>query len=166
MLCIRYFVDNSKIPGAGKGLFTAEKVERGTVIIAPSAIDSTISWEQILAFPEDSIEVNSSVRWFENHYTSSPDWPDDCYVNHSFEPIGLWHLGFIFAARDLEPGEEVTIDYRYLLAPGIAIGFRDALTQREIVGFPWAHHILRSTRDLQAVLSARYGKLEDAPEQR
>ena len=54
----------------------------------------------------------STVRWFEDRFTTTPEWPDECYVNHSFAPNGVWHLGFIFAARELEPGEELTYDYR------------------------------------------------------
>jgi hypothetical protein len=49
----------------------------------------------------------------------------------------LWLLGFIFAARDLDAGEELTVDYRHLLAPGQEEVFRDAHTDRPIIGHAW-----------------------------
>jgi len=83
----------------------------------------------------------------------TPEWPDECYVNHAFEPTGLWHLGFVFAAADLPAGTEITVDYRHLLAPGQEEEFRDALSGERIVGFSWEQSLRESTRAL-AVLVA------------
>jgi hypothetical protein len=133
----RYRIAPSLIPGAGKGVFLAEPLRRGRVAIAPDRIDTTWSLAEIMDDPERAALLPTSVRWFEDRYTLSPDWPDDCFVNHSFEPTGLWVLGFIFAARDLETGEELTVDYRHLLAPGQEETFRDAHTGEAIVGYEW-----------------------------
>ena len=133
----RYRIAASTIPGAGKGLFLEEPLRHGRIAIAPDAIDRTWSFAEILSDPERANLLHTSVRWFEDRYTLSPDWPDECYVNHSFEPNGLWLLGFIFAARDLEAGEELTVDYRHLLAPGQEEEFRDAYTGQAIVGYAW-----------------------------
>ena len=87
--------------------------------------------------PTNHPQADSSIRWFEDHCTVSPEWPDDCYVNHSFEPNGLWHLGFIFALRPIAPGEEICVDYRHIIGPDVEMPFVDALTQAPIIGLSW-----------------------------
>jgi uncharacterized protein len=137
MILPRYRIAASTIPGAGNGVFLEESLPRGRIAIAPDRIDQTWSMEAILSDPERAALLHTSVRWFEDRYTLSPDWPDECYVNHSFVPTGLWLLGFVFAARDLDAGDELTVDYRHLLAPGQEEIFRDARTGQAIIGYPW-----------------------------
>ena len=154
MILPAYRVDASSIPGAGKGVFLGEPVARGRILVAPDAIPRVFRWEEVLAQPQPEEALAASVRWFEDRYTISLDWPDECYLNHSFEANGLWHLGFVFAARDLAAGEEITVDYRHLLAEGQEEVFRDAVSGRAIVGWSWAESLARSTRDLAALLPA------------
>jgi hypothetical protein len=148
----RYRIDNSTIPGAGKGLFLDEPLERGRIVVAPDRIDQTWSFAELLSDPGRAAQMHTSVRWFEDRYTLSPDWPDECYVNHSFEPTGLWLLGFIFAAHDLAAGEELTVDYRHLLAPGQAEEFRDARSGEAIVGHAWRDSLRLGLDGLRALL--------------
>ena len=154
MILPAYRVDASTIPGAGKGVFLDEAVARGRILVAPDAIPRVYRWEEVLAQPDAEEALAASVRWFEDRYTVSLDWPDECYLNHSFEANGLWHLGFVFAARDLAPGEELTVDYRHLLGEGQEEAFRDALTGRAIVGWSWAESLARSTRELATLVPA------------
>lgn len=151
MILPRYRIDASRIPGAGRGVFLAEAVPRGRVLVAPDAIPATYRWDEVRAQPDPAAAMSAAVRWFEDRYTISLDWPDECYLNHSFDPNGLWHLGFVFAARDLVAGEELTIDYRHLLPEGEAEAFRDADSGREIVGYSWAESLAVSTRALAAL---------------
>lgn len=137
MILPRYRIAPSAIPSAGKGVFLEEPLASGRIAIAPDRIAQTWSLADIVSDPERAALMHTSVRWFEDRYTLSPDWPDECYVNHSFEPTGLWLLGFIFAARDLDADEELTADYRHLLAPGQEEEFRDAHTGDAIVGYAW-----------------------------
>jgi hypothetical protein len=152
MILPRYHIAESAVAGAGKGLFLDEAVVVGRIITAPDAIDRTWSRADILASPELGAQLHAAARWFEDRYTVSPDWPDECYVNHSFQPTGLWHLGFIFAAADLPTGTEVTVDYRHLLAPGQVEDFIDAVTGETIVGHTWESSLAASTRALAALL--------------
>ncbi len=99
------------------------------------------------------MQLYAAARWFEDRYTLSPDWPDECYINHSFEPSGLWHLGFVFAARDLPAGTEITVDYRHLLAPGQEEDFIDSATGEKIIGLSWADSLATSTRALASLLA-------------
>jgi hypothetical protein len=129
-------------------LFLDEPVARGRVLIAPDAIPRVHSFDEIARMPDAETLLPATVRWFENAYTVTPEWPDECYVNHAFAPTGLWHLGFVFAAADLAPGTEITVDYRHLLAPGQEEEFRDSLSGDRIVGFSWEESLRTSTRAL------------------
>jgi len=152
MILSRYHVADSTIKGAGKGLFLDESVAAGRVITAPDGIDQTFLHAEINASPELRNQLHASARWFEDRYTLSPDWPDECYINHSFQPNGLWHLGFVFALADLPPGTEITVDYRHLLPPGESEDFADSVTGETITGLPWSESLASSTRALAELL--------------
>lgn len=142
------------IPGAGKGLYVEEPVPAGAIVVAPDAIPRVYTWEELLALPDAEALMPATVRWFEDRYTATPEWPDECYINHAFEPTGLWHLGFVFARTALAAGTEITVDYRHLLAPGQEESFRDAFTDEAIIGFTWKDSLRRSTRELNSMLDA------------
>ncbi len=152
MILPRYTIAASQIAGAGKGLFLDEAVTRGRVIIAPDNIHTVWPESRLRAYAADSIEVESSVRWFEDQFSLTPEWSDECYVNHSFTPNGLWHLGFIFAQQALAPGTELTIDYRLVIGSGERMPFTDAATGREIVGLPWADNLRLGAQTLLGLL--------------
>ena len=148
MILPRYRIDASRIPGAGKGLFLSEAVPAGRVIVAPDNIPEVHSLQAIHARPDRDAALPASVRWFEDHFTVSLDWPDECFINHDFAPTGLWHLGFVFAARELASGEELTVDYRHLLGEGEREAFLDARSGEPIIGWSWAESLRRSTAEL------------------
>jgi len=150
MILPRYRIAASRIPGAGKGLFLEETVAAGRIITAPDAIERTYDATELAARPELAY---ASARWFEDRYTLAPEWPDECYINHSFEPTGLWHLGFVFALAELAAGTELTVDYRHLLPPGQAEDFIDAASGEKIIGFDWAQSLASSTRALGRLLT-------------
>lgn len=137
----------------GKGIFLLEGVKRGRILVAPDAINKVYGGAERAALEPGSPEDDACVRWFEDYHTVSTDWPDDCYVNHSFSPSGLWHLGFIFALRDLQAGDELTVDYRFLVNDNEVLPFRDAETGREIVGYTWEENLRLSTEQLAKLLS-------------
>lgn len=138
MILPRYRVAASGVPQAGMGLFVDEAVRRGRVIIAPDNVHTVWPESRLRAHAADSIEVRSSVRWFEDHFSLTPEWSDECYVNHSFAPSAIWHLGFVFALADLDAGSEVTMDYRYVIGDGEEMPWADSQTGRRIVGLDWA----------------------------
>lgn len=148
MILSRYRIAPSRIPGAGQGVFLDEVVAAGRVIVAPDAIPAVYPLQEILDRPDREQALAASVRWFEDRFTVSLDWPDECYINHDFEPSGLWHLGFVFADRDLDAGEELTIDYRHLLDEGQHEAFVDARSGQPIVGWSWTESLRRSATRL------------------
>jgi hypothetical protein len=109
----------------------------------------------VQARPDAAAALASTVRWFEDRYTITPEWPDECYVNHSFTPSGLWHLGFVFALGDLPAGTEITVDYRHLLAPGQEEEFRDSTSGEAIVGYDWHEAMACSTAQLHDLFPSR-----------
>jgi hypothetical protein len=151
MIMPRYRIAPSRIPGAGQGLFLDEPMARGRIVVAPDAIPRTFRWDEILARPDAEALLPSTVRWFEDRFTVTPDWPDECYINHAFAPSGIWHLGFVFAAADLGAGTELTVDYRHLLPEGEREAFDDARTGAPIVGLSWSQSLALSTRQLAAL---------------
>jgi hypothetical protein len=152
MILPRYQVAASAIDGAGKGLFLDEPIAAGTIIVAPDDVRKVYKWNELLAQPNSAELLYATVRWFDDGYTVTPEWPDECYINHSFEPTSLWHLGFVFAMSDLGPGAEITVDYRHLLAPGQSEEFNDSKTGRPIVGYTWAESLARSTSQLHSIV--------------
>ena len=154
MILPRYRIAASSIPGAGQGLFLDEPVAAGRILTAPDGIDRTYRHADINASPELRAQFHASARWFEDRYTLSPEWPDECYINHSFTPNGLWHLGFVFALRELPAGTEITVDYRHLLPPGETEDFADSATGETIVGLSWTDSLATSTRMLAELLHA------------
>ena len=152
MILPRYHIAQSTIPNAGKGLFLDEPVVRGTLITAPDNISRVYRWEEVMALPNVAELLPATVRWFQDYYTITPEWTDECYINHSFTPRCLWHLGFVFALSDLPIGSEITVDYRHLLAPGQQEDFRDAITNETIIGYEWVESLRASALQLVKLL--------------
>ena len=152
MILPRTRVAGSRIAGAGKGLFLDEAVARGRVITAPDNIHTVWPEAKLRGHAADSIEVESSVRWFEDYFSLTPEWSDECYINHSFTPTGLWHLGFVFAQDDLPAGTEVTIDYRLVIGSGEVMPFSDSVTGQPIVGYEWRQNLRESAARLLVLI--------------
>jgi hypothetical protein len=155
MIIPQYRVADSRIAGAGKGLFLSETVPAGSIIVAPEAIPRVYSMAELMALPDAEALLPATVRWFEESYTATPEWPDECYINHSFNPSALWHLGFVFASSDLAADTEVTVDYRHLLGEGQQETFADSDSGAPIIGLPWRESLLMTSTQLSAVLARR-----------
>jgi hypothetical protein len=151
-----YAIRPSRIPGAGKGVFLTAAVPARQILVYPDQIPETFTLDEIAARPDAKAALAATVRWFEERYTVSLDWPDECYINHSFAPTGIWHLGFVFAARDLSEDTELTVDYRHLLAPGQHEEFLDADTGQAIIGFSWEQSFASSLQALAKLSHATH----------
>ena len=155
MILPRYRINASAIPGAGKGLFVDDEVAAGSFIVAPDDIPKVYTMAELMALPDAESLLPATVRWFEERYTATPEWPDECYINHSFEPSALWHLGFVFARSDLPAGAEITVDYRHLLGEGQEEAFSDGASGSRIVGLPWRQSLLMTSTELAQILARR-----------
>lgn len=152
MIVPRYRIAASLIPQAGKGFFLEETVKKAAVIIAPDKVHTVWPEAQLRKFAADSKEVESSVRWFEHYFSLTPEWSDECYVNHSFTPNALWHLGFIFALDDLPAGAEITMDYRHVIGDSERLPFNDSVTGQPIIGLQWQDTLRESSQQLLQIL--------------
>jgi SET domain-containing protein len=151
MFAFQYRIAESTIPGAGRGVFAAEALPQGKVLIFPNDRHTLLTEEQRAALPIHSMELASTIRWFEQTYTTDPEWSDECFLNHSFSPNGVWILGFVFALCPIAAGEELTIDYRMLLAAGETCDFADAATGQPIVGHAFPTAMLAAAAALQSM---------------
>ena len=148
MLLFSASVEDSKIPRAGKGLFTKEPLTKGKVVIIPNQKHSLYSTKELAQFSPDSIEQQSSVRWFEDVHAVDPEWSEESHLNHSYTPNLLWHLGFAFTLRDINAGEELTIDYSHLLDENYSLGFNDSITGKPITGLSFNKKMQKTSREL------------------
>ncbi len=150
LITVRYRVGPSTVAGAGKGFFVEENIRAGQILIAPTNATYTVRLAEIFS-PQSHPHAASSVVWFEDHCVVSPDYPDDFFINHSFTPNAVWHLGFVFALCGLLAGEELFLDYRHLIAPGIPLDFRDGATGEEIVGHAWKDSLRITSQQVLAL---------------
>lgn len=109
MLVIKTFLSQSKIFGAGTGLFSAQNVKKGD----PVAISEPGTY---LTFTDEEFQI--ADQHFKNFLTDYACYKDgvwilekdnEKFINHSRNP-NLTPSGF--ARRDISSGEELTYDYR------------------------------------------------------
>lgn len=115
MLIIPNFVGPSKIPGAGMGLFTKNKIALGTVVWKRHPLSFfTVSRHDAAMLPE-------TVYGFLRTYATLRDagwelaWDNGRFMNHSDQPNLVFdQSGNLIAIRAIAAGEELTEDYRTL----------------------------------------------------
>jgi hypothetical protein len=154
MLCVKAQVKNSEI--AGQGLFTQELIKQGTIVAIFSSSEYSIFSEEAFQAEFDRgnpIFQQSGTRLVGQYYTANGDRDyDENYINHSDTPNLLFHCGICFAWRDIQPGEELTFDYRYASIPGVAEPFETA--QGKVIGLPAKEALIQSAQALIQVLEA------------
>ena len=131
MLKIPTYLAESKIPGAGLGLFCKEFVSAGTIIWTFHA-----GFDYIVDdLPQDEILRNFTLKYGYLPITGEKGWvmcADDArFFNHSDDPTCL-DLGSHTTARyDLSPGTELTSDYRSFCRDPF-LGFPDHHDARQL----------------------------------
>lgn len=152
-LNLRTEVRESSLPDAGRGVFTLDAAAAGTFLGLDFCSSEMVRTEaEVLALPVD-------IRMFSWRHVEhvcfeaipGPRVAADL-MNHSFEPNIHWHLGFYFAAVDIEEGDELLLDYRHLLSPLWNDRLFDAATGRPVNGFEWRESILESCRKTIEIL--------------
>jgi hypothetical protein len=145
----------SELPGAGTGVFALESARKGDFL----GLD-TPSAEWILT-AEEALRLPDSQRPYSWRHVEhlcfrggegSPAVTS--FINHSFEPNLLWHLGCYFARVDITPGDELFLDYRVLIDPLWGHRIIDAGSGRPLEGTEWRRALLSSCRALTEILEA------------
>ena len=137
----------SLIEDTGQGVFALEPARSGTLLGLDFCNPENITPEaEVLDLPSNIRKY--SWRHVEHLcFAADPERREATdLMNHSFEPNVHWHLGLYFAAIDIEVGDELLLDYRYLLSPLWNDRLRDSATGRPINGWEWRQSVLESCR--------------------
>ena len=138
----------------GRALFAAERVRRGTIVCSFTlGSDVTTEDDYVRAVAENRQPVTrTGTRYAGRYFTfGNVDAPHN-FVNHSFTPSLLCHCGVVLALRDLEAGDELTLDYRTLIDTTDVGIYNDAVSGHEIRGLGARETILKTARDLIALV--------------
>lgn len=137
----------------GEGVFLTEGVSRGDVV---GILSATSSWttEEYLGKVERLVPnfPQTAVRLVDDYYIYNHDLSNEDYINHSFEPTCIYVLGILFARRDLEAGDELTVDYRYWCSTREDWDTVDSLTGKVVQGWPGRRALVEGLKDLLEVL--------------
>ena len=143
----------------GKALFAAETIRKGTIVCSFTLGSSVVTEDEyVRAVAENRQPVTrTGTRYAGRYFTyGNVDAPYN-FINHSFKPSLLCHCGLVLALRDLRAGDELTIDYRTLIDPTDVGLYHDAVTGREIRGHPAKETLLRTARELIALVETVEG---------
>ena len=143
----------------GKALFAAEPVRRGTIVCS-FTLGSGVTTEQeyVRAVAENRQPVTrTGTRYAGKYFTFGNEDAPYNFVNHSFNPTLLCHCGVVVALRDVKAGEELTLDYRTLIDTTDVGIYNDAVTGREIRGLSAKETLLKTARELIALVESIEG---------
>ncbi|MBD3388749.1 MAG: SET domain-containing protein-lysine N-methyltransferase [Candidatus Altiarchaeales archaeon] len=152
MFFIKAEVRASRI--ADEGVFTLEDIAKGQVVgnlgVGVKAMTEGEYHEGQRKGSE--LVIRTGARWVSDQFLHKGIIEDEEYLNHSFDPNLLYHLGMLFAKRDIKSGEELTVNYEYLLAEDDEFSFCDSGTGRKVDGLDGYNALARSAKELVDVL--------------
>jgi SET domain-containing protein len=143
----------------GHGCFAAEAVAKGTIVCCFTLGAKVITEEEYLEACRAEVMplMRTGTRYAGKYFTVGNAHEPYTFINHSFEPNLLCHCGVVLARRDIGAGEEMTLDYRYLIDETDVGIYRDAKTGREIRGLPARETLLRTARQLVELVESVEG---------
>lgn len=152
---LRTRIAPSTLAGVGLAAFALEAAPRGTLLgIDLPQSDWMISAPEALHLPRQERSQtwrhveDICFRGGEGQVTASN------YLNHSFQPNVLWHLGCYWALQDLEPGDELTLDYRPLIDPAWSHRIVDAASAQPLIGLEGKRALLDNAKALVRLLES------------
>ena len=151
MLYVKTEVRESKLHNLG--LYLMEPVKKGTVILIAnsSGIITEIEYQSEQAKDNKLISM-TAVRLLGRSFIYGDSIGNEEYINHSETPNMLYHCGICLAARDIAPGEELTVDYKYFLAEQDVYAFNNAETGKIVDGIHPAEAFIQSAEEVLALL--------------
>jgi hypothetical protein len=143
----------------GEGCFAAEPVAKGTIVCCFTLGAKVITEEEYLDACRAEVLplMRTGTRYAGKYFTVGNEHEPYTFINHSFEPNLLCHCGVVLARRAISAGEEMTLDYRYLIDETDVGIYRDAKSGREIRGFPARETLLRTARQLMDLVESVEG---------
>lgn len=122
---------------SGTGVFTTCNYKKGDVVISFCTDCKLISEVEYNNEQKKGnyTMIKTGCRFIDEIFLyTDDDQRIENFINHSYEPNLLYHTGICFANRDINSGEEITIDYTYLLAKDDYYSFIDVKTGRKVDG--------------------------------
>jgi len=152
MLFVNAAVQDSAI--SGKGLFVKDPVRKGTVVSIHGADAVVLTEEQYQEKQRkgNQLVISTGIRWVGRYFLHAKESRPEAFINHSTDPSLLYHCGISFARRDLQPGDELTIDYTLFLAEEDVEGFSDVARGVPITGLAPREALIVSTEQLLRLL--------------
>lgn len=113
---------------------------------------------------DNKIISMTAVRLLGRNFVYGDSIENEEYINHSETPNLLYHCGVCLATRDIAPGEELTVNYKYFLAEHDVCAFNNSETGKMVDGIPPADAFIQSAREvfvlLKEVLEADSGSTQ------
>lgn len=144
---------------AGHGLYTDELIKKGELIMfwmadAHLIKETDYNLKQSLG---DIQMISTGARYVGDIFLYTDVGPKknryENYINHSFNPNVLYHCGICFALRDIQPLEELTTDYTYLLSESDQESFVDEASNKVVRGVSWQQCLMQTTKQLINLVS-------------
>lgn len=146
----------NKSPISGTGVFANEDIKQGEVIMLWSLKAFVVSENEYNEAQKanNQIMIQTGCRYVDGIFLYTDEKPRlENYVNHSFTPNMLYHCGICFAKTDIKTGDELTTDYRYVLAVNDANSFIDQITGINVDGVDSLTCLQQTTKELLDLLS-------------
>jgi hypothetical protein len=128
----------------GRGTYAMEVIPRGQVVVNWLTDGKFIREAEHLAFLGDPVRSKSSIRLAGDIFIYGEELGETDYINHSDKPNLLYHCGLLFSRRQIEIGEELTLDYHYL----------NSMQEHDVVsGYEPRYALMTSAQELLQILS-------------
>jgi len=153
MVLIEAEVKNSPI--AQKGVFSKQFIKKGTIVSLFMLGNMKIMTEQEYQSEQEkgnTIIIKTACRYVGKYFLYGDQIAEDEHFNHSFTPNILYHCGICFALCDIEPGQELTMNYHFLFAVNDVFRFTDSNSGRLVDGLNPTKSIVESAKELIALL--------------
>jgi uncharacterized protein len=96
----------------GVGLFATKLIPKGTITWIKDELDIILKKEYIESLDDARKKVIYKYAYKDNDTEYVLNWDNARYINHSFNPnVVDTAYDFELAARDIQPGEQLTSDY-------------------------------------------------------
>lgn len=96
----------------GVGLFATKLIPKGTITWIKDELDIILKKEYIESLDDARKKVIYKYAYEDNDTEYVLNWDHARYINHSFNPnVVDTAYDFELAARDIQPGEQLTCDY-------------------------------------------------------
>lgn len=129
------------IKGKGIGLVTKEFIRKGTIIFSfTNPYTKLITEEEYknLINMGDANAIRTGCKVLPNYFVVyNSDEPNKCeFINHSFNPTMIYYFGLCIASRDINVGEELTLDYSFIVSESNKDTFIDSESNKWVTGIP------------------------------